>query len=210
MLVSASFFMTLLHAISKSSCVTWTLLSLSANMPASVQTALHSAPEALGIFSATRRRSMPRRRFILREWMPMMCTRLSRLGLGNSIFRSMRPGRRRAASRVSMRFVAMMTLMFSAGSKPSSWLSSSSIVLCTSESPPFPPSILDDPMLSISSMKMMLGALSLAMTKSSLTILLPSPMYFWTSSAPETRTKVQSVWWATARARRVLPVPGGP
>ncbi len=50
----------------------------------------------------------------------------------------------------------------------------------------------------------------LAMTKSSRTIRLPSPMYFCTSSLPDTRMKVQSVWWATARASRVLPVPGGP
>jgi hypothetical protein len=50
----------------------------------------------------------------------------------------------------------------------------------------------------------------LAMMKSSRTMRDPSPMYFWTSSLPDTRMKVQSVWWATARARRVLPVPGGP
>ena len=48
------------------------------------------------------------------------------------------------------------------------------------------------------------------MTKSSLTMREPSPMYFCTSSLPETRMKVQSVWCATARASRVLPVPGGP
>ncbi len=65
-------------------------------------------------------------------------------------------------------------------------------------------------MESTSSMKMMEGAASLAITKSSRTILAPSPMYFCTSSAPDTRMKVESVWWATARARSVLPVPGGP
>ena len=37
-----------------------------------------------------------------------------------------------------------------------------------------------------------------------------SPMYFCTSSDPDTRMKVQSVWCATARARSVFPVPGGP
>lgn len=52
MLESLSFFMTLATAISKSSCVTCILRSRKANMPASVQTALHSAPEAFGIFSA--------------------------------------------------------------------------------------------------------------------------------------------------------------
>lgn len=50
----------------------------------------------------------------------------------------------------------------------------------------------------------------LAMTKSSLTILDPSPMNFCTSSEPLTLMNVHSVWWATARASRVLPVPGGP
>lgn len=42
------------------------------------------------------------------------------------------------------------------------------------------------------------------------TIREPSPMYFCTSSDPDTRMKVQSVWCATARANSVLPVPGGP
>mmetsp|Transcript_22791 Transcript_22791/g.46255 ORF Transcript_22791/g.46255 Transcript_22791/m.46255 type:complete len:245 (-) Transcript_22791:685-1419(-) len=191
---SPSFFMTLLTAISKSSCVTWTLLSLKANIPASVQTALHSAPDALIIFSATVFRSMFRRRFILRLCICMMEMRFSTLGFGNSIFRSMRPGRSRAGSRMSMRLVAMMTLMFCAGSKPSSWLRSSSIVRCTSESPPPDPDPpLDWPMESISSMKMMDGAASLAITNSSRTMRDPSPMYFCTSSAPETRMKVQSV-----------------
>ena len=37
-----------------------------------------------------------------------------------------------------------------------------------------------------------------------------SRTYFWTSSEPETLMKVQSVWWATALASKVLPVPGGP
>ena len=37
-----------------------------------------------------------------------MSVRASSLGAGNSIFRSMRPGRRRAESRMSIRLVAMM------------------------------------------------------------------------------------------------------
>lgn len=49
-----------------------------------------------------------------------------------------------------------------------------------------------------------------AITKSSRTMRLPSPMYFCTSSPPDTRMNVQSVWCATARASSVLPVPGGP
>ena len=70
---------------------------------------LHSAPEALGIFSAMTLRSMPRRRFIFREWMPMMSMRDVRVGCGNSILRSIRPGRSSAGSRMSIRFVAITT-----------------------------------------------------------------------------------------------------
>ncbi len=46
MFLSESFFMTFATAISKSSCVTWTRRSRNANMPASVQHAFSSAPEA--------------------------------------------------------------------------------------------------------------------------------------------------------------------
>ena len=59
-------------------------------------------------------------------------------------------------------------------------------------------------------MNMIDGAASRAITNSSRTMRDPSPMYFCTSSEPETRMNVQSVWCATARASSVLPVPGGP
>mmetsp|Transcript_50936 Transcript_50936/g.122798 ORF Transcript_50936/g.122798 Transcript_50936/m.122798 type:complete len:223 (+) Transcript_50936:230-898(+) len=202
MLESPSFFVTFATAISKSSCVTWTRRSRRANIPASVQTALHSAPLAFDIFSAIVFRSMFRNRFILREWIFIIAILFSVFGFGNSIFRSIRPGLSKAGSKISIRFVAMTTLIFWAGSKPSSWFNNSSIVRWTSESPPPPPRAL--PIESISSMKMMLGAASRAMMNNSRTILLPSPMYFWTSSAPETRMNVQSVWCATARAKRLF------
>mmetsp|Transcript_396 Transcript_396/g.1063 ORF Transcript_396/g.1063 Transcript_396/m.1063 type:complete len:253 (-) Transcript_396:482-1240(-) len=206
-----SFFITLATAISKSSCVTCTRRSRSANMPASVQQPFISAPDAPAILSAMALRLMFLMRFILRLWILRMSARESSEGLGNSILRSMRPGRSNAESRMSMRLVAISTLIWLVPSNPSSWLRSSSIVRCTSESPPpLPPSMRAEPMLSISSMKMMDGACSLAITKSSRTMRDPSPMYFCTSSDPDTRMKVQSVWWATARASNVLPVPGGP
>jgi hypothetical protein len=66
-------------ARSKSSCVTCTLLSLSAYMPASVQTPLSSEPEQPFIFSAILVRLMPRVRFMLREWMRRMSARASTL-----------------------------------------------------------------------------------------------------------------------------------
>mmetsp|Transcript_54302 Transcript_54302/g.122781 ORF Transcript_54302/g.122781 Transcript_54302/m.122781 type:complete len:214 (-) Transcript_54302:671-1312(-) len=210
MFLSESFFITFETAIWKSSSVTCCRRSRNANIPASVHTALLSAPLAPFICPAIFRRLIPLIRFILREWIFRISSLASSFGLGNSTLRSIRPGRSSASSRMSIRFVAMMTLMFCAASKPSSWLRSSSMVRCTSESPPCSPSTRDEPMESISSMKMIEGACSRAITKSSRTIRLPSPMYFCTSSPPETRMKQHWVWCATALAKRVLPVPGGP
>mmetsp|Transcript_40418 Transcript_40418/g.130346 ORF Transcript_40418/g.130346 Transcript_40418/m.130346 type:complete len:212 (-) Transcript_40418:449-1084(-) len=169
-----------------------------------------SAPESSSLDMTNSSRLTSSERLILEVWIWKMCRRVFWSGAGNSILRSMRPGRSSAESSMSMRFVAITTLIWLVASKPSSWLSSSSIVRWTSESPPPSPSWRCPPMESISSMKMMEGACSRAMTKSSRTIREPSPMYFWTSSDPETRMKVQSVWCATARASSVLPVPGGP
>mmetsp|Transcript_4966 Transcript_4966/g.16635 ORF Transcript_4966/g.16635 Transcript_4966/m.16635 type:complete len:248 (-) Transcript_4966:503-1246(-) len=179
-------------------------------MPASVHTALDSAPEASVIMAAIFLRSMPRMRFILREWMRRMSARASSLGLGNSILRSMRPGRRRAESRMSMRLVAMITLMFWDDSKPSSWLRSSSMVRCTSRSPESSESKRLVPTASISSMNMMAGCFSLASANASRTSLAPSPMNICTSCGPASLRKHALVCAAQARAMRVLPTPGGP
>lgn len=134
------------------------------------------------------------------------------------------PGRRSAVSRMSSRLVAMTTLIWLVASKPSNWLRSSSIVRCTSESPPDSPSCAHacselkstpgkqndqdchamlagstqhtcrcPPIESISSIKMIEGACSRAITKSSRTMREPSPMYFCTSSEPDTRMNVHSV-----------------
>ncbi|GMT37540.1 hypothetical protein PFISCL1PPCAC_28837, partial [Pristionchus fissidentatus] len=78
--------------------------------------------------------------------------RPARSGSANSTFLSSRPGRTRAGSSMSGRLVAMRTLMFPLGSNPSSWLINSSIVRCTSLSPPIPSSA--PPTASISSKKM--------------------------------------------------------
>ena len=50
----------------------------------------------------------------------------------------------------------------------------------------------------------------MASSKSSRTSRAPSPMYFCTNSDPTTLRNEASVLWATALARMVLPVPGGP
>lgn len=171
-LLSTSFFITFATAISKSYWVTWILRSLRANMPASVHTALVSAPEAPGICSAIFLRSIPLIKFIFLEWIFKISILDSIFGFGNSILRSIRPGRKRAGSKISIRLVAMMILIVWVVSKPSSWFSNYNIVLCTSESPRCP-SILDPPIESTSSIKIMHGECCLAITNNSLTILAP-------------------------------------
>mmetsp|Transcript_2368 Transcript_2368/g.6453 ORF Transcript_2368/g.6453 Transcript_2368/m.6453 type:complete len:241 (-) Transcript_2368:588-1310(-) len=210
MFFSLSFFITFATAISKSSCVTCTRRSRNANMPASVHTDLVSAPDASFICEAILRRSMPRVRFMRREWIRRMSRRASSFGLGNSILRSIRPGRRRAESRMSIRLVAMITLIWLVASKPSSWLRSSSIVRCTSRSPESSESKRFVPTASSSSMKMIAGCFSFARAKASRTSFAPSPMNIWTSCGPASLRKHAFVCAAQARAISVLPVPGGP
>lgn len=57
-------------------------------------------------------------------------------GRGNSIFLSIRPGRSKAGSRLSILLVARITFTSPLESKPSNWLSNSNIVLWISRSPP--------------------------------------------------------------------------
>mmetsp|Transcript_11867 Transcript_11867/g.30986 ORF Transcript_11867/g.30986 Transcript_11867/m.30986 type:complete len:395 (+) Transcript_11867:285-1469(+) len=181
-----------------------------ANMPASMHTERMSAPVQLGHRRARSSYRMSRSQFMPLAWIEKMCARPSKSGSPNSTLRSSRPGLRSAGSRVSGRFVAMSTLMLPRESKPSSWLTISSIVRCTSLSPPAPSSKRAPPTASTSSKKTMHAFFERASWKSSRTIRAPSPTYFCTSSEPITRMKHASVRLATARAARVLPVPGGP
>ena len=59
----------------------------------SLVSTLTSAPDAPGIFSAIFFISMPLIRFILLEWIFRISILASTVGLGNSIFRSILPGR---------------------------------------------------------------------------------------------------------------------
>ncbi len=67
------------------------------------------------------------------------------------------------------------------------WLHSASLTCEPVFVPPVCASKRFVAMASISSMKMMAGAFSLASRKTSLTIRGPSPRYFWTNSEPTTR-----------------------
>ncbi|GMS99137.1 hypothetical protein PENTCL1PPCAC_21312, partial [Pristionchus entomophagus] len=113
-------------------------------------------------------------------WILRITNRPARSGSANSTFLSSLPGRTRAGSRVSGRLVAISTLMFPRGSNPSNWLINSSIVRCTSLSPPIPSSNLAPPTASISSKKIKHAFFVRAISKSSRTILAPSPTYFCT------------------------------
>lgn len=186
------------------------LLCLIANIPASVQTDLISAPVALGHFLASSSNLIFLSMDMVLARILKIWTLPSKSGSPNSIFLSILPGLNSAGSRVSGLLVAIITLIFPLESNPSSWFTISSMVLCTSWSPPSPSSNLAPPIASTSSKKIMAAFLVLASSKSSLTIRAPSPMYFLTSSEPIHLIKQASVLLAIAQAVRVFPVPGGP
>ncbi|KAI7724276.1 26S protease regulatory subunit [Hortaea werneckii] len=196
-------------ALKKSFSLATFFLARIANMPASVATARSSAPVELGHRREINSHRISRSTDMLLAWIRRILARPSVSGRENSIFRSIRPGRIRAGSRVEGRLVANMTLMLPRLSKPSSCVMSSSMVRWTSLSPPAPSSKRAPPTASISSKKMMHAFFVRAISKSSRTMRAPSPTYFCTSSEPMTRMKVASVRLATARAQSVLPVPGG-
>ena len=76
--------------------------------------------------------------------------------------------------------------------------------------PPNMPELRLLPMASSSSMKMMAGALAAACWKRSRTRAAPTPTNISTNSEPLKEKKGTPASPATARARSVLPVPGGP
>eukprot|EP01139_Manchomonas_bermudensis_P010887 Amastigsp_a341449_100.p4 type:complete len:171 gc:universal Amastigsp_a341449_100:87-599(+) len=165
-------------ARTKSSMHTFMRRARSASSPASVAIALTSAPERLSLPSRSLSTSTSSASAMRWRWISKILRRVFVSGKGNSILRSMRPGRMSAGSSDSMRFVAMITLTSERSSKPSSWLSSSSMVRWISFSPPDVELYRFEPTASISSMNTIDGAHSSATRKSSRTSLGPSPRYF--------------------------------
>mmetsp|Transcript_33371 Transcript_33371/g.103389 ORF Transcript_33371/g.103389 Transcript_33371/m.103389 type:complete len:242 (+) Transcript_33371:258-983(+) len=143
-------------------------------------------------------------------WILRMSRRAASLGSGISILRSRRPGRSSAGSRMSGRFVAMTILTWPSCSKPSSWFSNSMSVRWISRSADVPSENRDPPIASTSSMKMTQGWWSLAKPNISRITRADSPMYLSTIADATTFKKVALMFDASARARSVLPVPGGP
>ena len=145
--------------------------------------------------------------------LPLQCTarigsRSSRSGRGTTIWRSKRPGRSRAGSRMSGRLVAAIMTTPSEVSKPSISESIWLRVCSRSSCPPPRPAPRLRPMESISSTKTMAGACLRAVWNRSRTRLAPTPTNISMKSEPLTDMKGTPASPATARAMSVLPGPG--
>ena len=147
--------------------------------------------------------------------LPLACTlrmrtRPMRSGRSTVTWRSKRPGRSRALSRTSGRLVAARTITPVFPSNPSISVRSWLMVCSRSSLPPPMPAPRWRPTASISSMNTMQGALALAFSNRSRTRDAPTPTKSSTNSDAEQEKKGTPASPATAFARRVLPVPGGP
>mmetsp|Transcript_1411 Transcript_1411/g.2131 ORF Transcript_1411/g.2131 Transcript_1411/m.2131 type:complete len:292 (-) Transcript_1411:7-882(-) len=132
-------------------------------------------------------------------------------GRSTLIWRSKRPGRINAASRMSGLLVPARMTTPSFDPKPSISTSSWLRVFSRSSFPPImPPRPRARPMASISSMKMMLGACARACAKRSRTRDGPTPTNISMKSEPEMDRKGTPASPAVALASSVFPVPGGP
>ena len=139
-----------------------------------------------------------------------IASRPTRSGRSIEICLSKRPGLNSAVSSTSGLLVAARMIIPRSVPKPSistsNWFnvfSLSSLLIITF----FP---LARPMASISSMKIIQGAFSLACLNKSLTRLAPTPTNISTKSLPLRLKKGTCASPATAFAKSVLPVPGGP
>ncbi len=177
---------------------------------ASLSTLARSAPVNPGVRLATARRSTSGVTGLPLAWTCRIFSRPSRSGRSTVICRSNRPGRSRAGSRMSGRFVAAIRMTEVLTSNPSistsSWLS----VCSRSSWPPPSPAPRWRPTASISSTNTMAGAFCFAWSKRSRTRLAPTPTNISTKSEPEIEKNGTPASPATARASSVLPVPGGP
>ena len=186
------------------------LLRRADRMAASLTRFARSAPEKPGDWRATPSTSTPLSSGLPLVWTRRISVRPRISGRSRMTWRSKRPGRRSAGSRTSGRFVAATTITFVFVSKPSIstriWLR----VCSRSSCEPPRPAPRWRPTASISSTKTMHGELRLAWSKRSRTRLAPTPTNISTNSEPEMLKNGTPASPATARAIRVLPVPGGP
>ena len=193
-----------------SDCFTNLRFSLAAKIAASFNRFSRSAPVNPAVVCATRCRSTSSPIGLSLAWTCKISSLPITSGLPTTIFRSKRPGRRIAGSRISTRLVAAMTMMPSLTPKPSistsNWFNVCSLSSCP---PPRPvPRCLAT--ASISSMNTIQGAFCFASSKRSRTLDAPTPTNISTKSEPEMLKNGTPDSPATAFASKVLPVPGGP
>mmetsp|Transcript_11925 Transcript_11925/g.32592 ORF Transcript_11925/g.32592 Transcript_11925/m.32592 type:complete len:313 (+) Transcript_11925:1308-2246(+) len=186
------------------------LLLRPVRIAASFSRLARSAPAKPGVRRATSCRSTSSASFLLRACTCRIARRPFWSGTSTDTWRSNRPGRSRAGSRMSARLVAAMTMTPVLPSKPSISVSSWFRVCSRSSLPPPMPEPRARPTASISSTKIRQGAFSLAFLKRSRTRLAPTPTNISTNSEPEMEKKGTPASPAIALASRVFPVPGGP
>ena len=155
-------------------------------------------------------RSVSASSLILRICTFRIWARPIRSGRSTSTCRSNRPARNRAWSRISGRLVAASRINPLDGSKPSSSTSSWFRVCSFSSLAIMGLAPRARPRASSSSIKIMAGAMLRAWLNRARTRAAPTPTNISTNSEPLMDRKGTPAWPATARAIRVLPVPGGP
>ena len=131
-------------------------------------------------------------------------------GFGTTTCRSNLPGLNKAGSNTSGLLVAAIKITPSLVSKPSISTSNWLRVCSLSSFPPPRPAPLCLPTASISSINIIQGAFFLPCSNISLTLLAPTPTNISTKSDPDIVKNGTFASPATARAKSVLPVPGGP
>mmetsp|Transcript_25123 Transcript_25123/g.99975 ORF Transcript_25123/g.99975 Transcript_25123/m.99975 type:complete len:306 (+) Transcript_25123:1398-2315(+) len=176
-------------------------------MAASVQSAAMSAPTKPCVSRAMASGSTSSSNFMLRVWMRKISSRPFSSGTPMSISRSKRPKRRSAGSIELGRFVAPMTTTFDRCLSPSM-----SVRSCETMRRSTSPFVLSrfGAIESISSMKMIAGEFFSASSNALRRFDSDSPAIFDMISGPLMRKKKAPVSFATARAIRVFPDPGGP
>ena len=186
------------------------LLRRAATKAASFNTFSKSAPTKPGVCCATNFKSTSSAKGLFLAWTFKIASRPLTSGRPTNTFLSKRPGRSRAGSRTSERFVAAITIIPSFPSKPSISIKSWFKVCSRSSLPPPKPTPRWRPTASISSMKIIAGAAFFASSKRERTRLAPTPTNISTKSEPEILKNGTPASPATALASNVLPVPGGP
>mmetsp|Transcript_204 Transcript_204/g.446 ORF Transcript_204/g.446 Transcript_204/m.446 type:complete len:236 (+) Transcript_204:316-1023(+) len=174
---------------------------------ASVQSCARSAPTKPCVFAAISSSFTSAFSFMFLVWMRMISSRPLSSGTPMSNSRSKRPKRRSAWSMELGRFVAPMTTVWRCPFMPSMSVSIWETTLRSTS-----PLVLSrfGAMESISSIKMMAGAFLSASSKALRRFASASPAIFDITSGPLIKKKKAPVSFATARAIKVFPLPGGP